>query len=99
MSSPYPPHDPMGDADAVRYAEHMHAVQTGVALDLHNDPTGGEPKHLRVGVNSAFVGIAALATLLIERGVFTLAEYAAANADEAEAEHLRYEQRLGVRLH
>lgn len=34
-----------------------------------------EPKHLRVGVNSALINASALATLLIRKGVITAEEY------------------------
>lgn len=52
-----------------------HAMQSGVAQTLFLDPSSGTPKHLRVGVNMALVEIGALATLLIEKGVFTRQEY------------------------
>lgn len=71
-----------------RYAAAMHKVQTGIGF------IGGkalEPKHLRVGINSAHITHDALATLLIERGVFTLEEYEAAVADAAEREAAHYQ--------
>jgi hypothetical protein len=54
------------------YAEAMHAMQTGVANLSGNDLA---PKHLRVGINSALVDNAALARLLVKKGVFTQEEY------------------------
>lgn len=83
----------------------LHAMQTGVAMEMQLDPTSVEPKHLRVGINAGFVGDAAMVRLLVSKGVFTMDEYYAALADEAEVEVARYEslltQRLGkpVRLH
>lgn len=49
-----------------------------------------EPKHLRVGINTAMVDSAALARILIAKGLFTWDEYAAELADEMEREVLRY---------
>lgn len=85
--------------DADRYEAAAHAMQSGVAAEHAAGSTDGSPKHLRVGVNSAHVGIAALARLLLEKGVITMDEYEAAQAEEMEAEQKRYEQRLGVHLH
>jgi len=86
----------MSERDVARYQAAAHAMQSGVAAEMGKEC---EPKHLRVGVNSAMVGNAALARLLIDKGVFTLDEYEAAQADEMEAEQARYENRLGVHLH
>ncbi|GAB3884445.1 hypothetical protein [Terrabacter terrigena] len=82
-----------------RYLAAMHAMQSGVAMEMQ-DPTikATDPKHLRVGVNSAQVGQAALAQLLIARGIFTLDEYLEALAVEAEAEAERYRARLSAKL-
>lgn len=84
--------------DVERYRAAMHAVQSGVKMDHANGGEDGSPKHLRVGVNSALVDSAALATLLIDKGVFTLDEYHKALADEAEAEKKRYEYLLSKKL-
>lgn len=88
----------MTQHDTDRYLAAAHAVQSGVAAEMALNPKPTEPKHLRVGVNSALVSNVALARLLIEKGVFTLDEYEAAQAAEMEAEQARYEQRLGVKL-
>ncbi len=82
--------------DNERYAAALHAMQTGVAMEMQQPATAGatEPKHLRVGVNSAMCDNAALVRLLIDRGVFTLAEYETAIADEMEREVMRYQERL-----
>ena len=87
----------MSEKDEQRYLEAVHAVQTGVKFFQERDgdgplsPTG--PKHLRVGVNVTKCDNAALALLLIEKGVFTLDEYHKSIADEMEEEVKRYEER------
>lgn len=85
----------MSKHDIDRYHAALHAMQSGVAVEMGPST---EPKHLRVGVNAALVGSAALGRLLIEKGVITLDEYEAAMAAEMEAEQARYEQKLGVKL-
>jgi hypothetical protein len=49
-----------------------------------------EPKSLRVGVDTARTAQAALAALLIEKGVFTVEEYTATQAAAIEEEHHRF---------
>lgn len=95
----------MSQDDVDRYLAALHAMQTGVAIEQARGSRDGEPKHLRVGINSAKVEMGALAALLIEKGVFTLDEYTAALADAMETEVAAYEQRIqeqvghpGVRL-
>ena len=89
-------------ADIDRYERALHAMQTGVATEQGRGSTDGSPKHLRVGVNSAKVEMSALATALIEAGVFTRAQYIRYLADAMEAEVAEYERRLteqtGVRV-
>jgi hypothetical protein len=80
--------------DLERYEAAAHAMQTGVAYEMNQGSKDTEPKHLRVGVNSALVDCAALADLLIAKGLFTQGEYVKAIADEMEAEVKRYEDRL-----
>lgn len=63
------------ERDNAKYEALAHAVQSGVAAKMHIAPEETEPKHLRVGVNMAMVESAALAGLLMEKGVFTEAEY------------------------
>jgi purine-nucleoside phosphorylase len=86
-----------------RYVAAMHAMQSGVAADMETDPNersqgATTPKHLRVGVNGALADQAALAKLLIAKGIITEAEYLEAVADAAEAEKARYEQLLSERF-
>ena len=61
-----------------------------------NDPAikATDPKHLRVGVNSAMCDHAALVRVLIAKGILTEDEYLEAVADEMEREQKRYEERL-----
>lgn len=60
-------------------------------MDHTNECT---PKHLRVGVNSALVNDAALARLLIRKGLITLEEYESAIAYQMELEVQAYETNL-----
>jgi hypothetical protein len=76
------------------YKRALHAMQTGVAYDMQNGSQDTQPKHLRVGVNSAHVSSAAIATLLIEKGIFTIGEYEDALAIAMEKEAREYEERL-----
>ena len=88
----------MSPRDADRYVAAAHAMQSGVAAEHARGSRDGEPKHLRVGVNSALVNDRALAELLIAKGVFTEDEYVAAVADAMEAEAAAYEARLTEQL-
>jgi hypothetical protein len=78
-----------------RYLAAVHAMQSGVAMEM-NDPAikATDPKHLRVGVNSAMCDHAALIRVLVAKGILTEAEYVEAVADEMEREQARYEDRL-----
>ena len=73
-------------SDNERYAAAAHAMQSAVVLELSIDSKSAEPKHLRVGINSAMSDVSALATLLIEKGIFTKEEYVKAVADSMERE-------------
>jgi fructose/tagatose bisphosphate aldolase len=85
--------------DNERYEAAAHAMQTGVALEIeHGISDASNPKHLRVGVNSAMVDTAGLAGLLISKGLITREEYVKAIADQMEAEAASYEQRIQARL-
>jgi len=72
----------------------VHAMQSGVAAEHAMGSRDGEPKHLRVGVNVALVEASAVARLLIEKGVFTMAEYQTALIVALETEVASYEERL-----
>ena len=76
------------------YFELCHAMQSGVASKMNYDPTETEPKHLRVGVNSALVSNGALVQLLIDKGVFTQDEYMEKLTEYMEREVKNYEEDL-----
>lgn len=77
-----------------RYHDLCHAMQSGVAMEMEYNPKPTEPKHLRTGINSALCDSAALARLLIEKGVFSELEYVTAVTEEMQREVKRYEDRL-----
>ena len=56
------------------YEEAAHAMQSSVAheMNLPHRQAPTEPKHLRVGVNTAMVDHAALAYLLIQKGIIRM---------------------------
>lgn len=76
------------------YGRLFHAMQTGVAYDLEKDSSSGSPKQLRVGVNSALVNDAAIAGLLIQKGIITMKECVCAVEMEMALEVGRYENML-----
>lgn len=82
------------DEEKARYHAAAHAMQTGVKAVAHYEPSETSPASLRVGVNAAHVSVAALTQLLLDRGLFTLDEYTAANANHMETEVEAYSQRL-----
>lgn len=86
---------PRNDRD---YHGALHGVQAGVSLELQHDPASGTPKHLRVGINSAQINDAALARLLVKKGLITWEEYAEEVRLEANRELDRYEDRLTAAL-
>mgnify|MGYP001109260242 CR=1 FL=1 len=75
------------------YEAAMHGMQSAVAFEMNlpGRRSATEPKHLRVGVNSAMIDSATLARLLIAKGLFTAEEYAEALRLEANNELARYE--------
>lgn len=82
-----------------RYAAAMHGVQTGIAYEMEHGSKETEPKHLRVGVNSALLDSGALATLLMRKGVITEVEYFETLAEFAERELTSYEERAPKGIH
>jgi hypothetical protein len=84
----------MNMEDEARYIAAAHAMQSGVAMEMNYRSQPTEPKHLRVGINSAMVDHSALAKILIDKGIITDAEYMKALADAMEAEKLRYEKHI-----
>ncbi len=85
-----------------RYQAAAHAMQSGVAMEMNYDSKSTQPKHLRVGVNSALVDSSALAELLITKGIITEDEYldaiAAGMEREAESYRARLQDRLGTSI-
>jgi hypothetical protein len=76
--------------DEARYKSALHAMQTGVAIDLERGSNSATPKHLRVGINAAMCDHAALVRLLVDIGLITYEQHAKYIADEAEREKERY---------
>jgi hypothetical protein len=92
----------INEANARRMSA-QHAMQSGVLMAMSLDGVWNEgadgrfAKHLRVGVNTAMVESAALAKLLMDKGLFTRVEYAEALAEAHEAEAARHEADLSER--
>lgn len=89
---------------AIRHRELSHAIQSGVKWEMENgDGAPTSPKHLRTGINIEMCDHAALAELLMRKGVITEIEYLEAVVDGLEKEVARYEQRIsdatGLRTH
>ena len=77
-----------------RYSAAAHAMQTAVAVKMQHDTKETQPKHLRVGINSALVNAGGLVTLLMDKGIITREEYYSAMADAMERESEQYRQEL-----
>lgn len=86
----------MSQNDLDRYQAAAHAMQSGVAKLLEINPRLAEDKHVRVGINSAHVSVAALTRLLMDKGVFTEDEMHAALAAEMDLEVERLEADLSA---
>lgn len=80
---------------AERYERAAHRVQTAIAFNP--DMPADQYKDLRTGIDLRASDAAGLATLLIEKGVFTLEEYMTAIADAAEREADSKEDELSIR--
>lgn len=76
------------------HARLSHAMQAGVALLMHQDPSETSPKHLRVGINVALADQGALARLLVAKGVITEDEYGDAIVEAMQHEVDSYVERL-----
>lgn len=77
-----------------RYEAALHAMQSGVAMEMNYRTQPTESKHLRVGVNAAMADHGGLAKLLIDKGVITEAEYMDAITASMETEKARYEKHI-----
>lgn len=79
------------------YAALCHAMQSGVAAKMGiptNESRETDPKHLRVGVNSAMCDMSGLVRLLIRKGIITEEEYFAVIVESMQEEVERYERYL-----
>jgi hypothetical protein len=81
------------EEDRERYIAACHAMQTGVAYQMQVT-NECDPKHIRVGVNSAMVNDRAMTELLIEKGIITEEEYFAKIAVCMELEVADYQERV-----
>jgi len=88
------------DSDEERYLSALHGMQSGVAYEMNYEDTksAAEPKHLRVGINSAMVSQVAIVKLLVTKGIITMDEVYKTLADEMEEEVKRYEDRANERI-
>lgn len=86
------------DEKIAKYVELCHAMQSGVAIELQHGSKDTEPKHLRVGINTALVDAGSLCKLLVDKGVITHDEYIDAIYEGMKAEVERYEERLTKKL-
>lgn len=59
----------------LQYEEAAHGLQSAIAYDPDNQDL--QAKHMRVGIDMQKSDTMGLATLLMEKGVFTLEEYRA----------------------
>lgn len=80
------------------YEQAAHAMQTGVAVMMSRGSKETDPKHLRVGVNSAMVDTAAIVNLLVRKGIFTLDEFKEELTDQMNLEADRYETTINESL-
>lgn len=88
------------------YARLAHAVQSGVAAEMHHDlPAAGFSeeqinvlKHLRVGIDTAKADIGTISDLLIRKGLVTEDEVFTALLDGMRAEVKRYEKYLSEKF-
>jgi len=72
----------------------QRAAQIGMSYYIPLRPQSVEPLHLRLGINSALVGEAGLAKLLMDKGVFTEAEYWQYQIEAMEREVRNWENAL-----
>jgi hypothetical protein len=83
-------------ADYSKYQALCHAMQSGVAVRMQQDPSDTNPKHLRVGINVAMCDNSALVKLLIAKGIITEDEYCDAITKQMEEEVKSYEAYLST---
>jgi len=89
--------EPISEREKELYEEMaalQHAMQTGIMYMIDRGSKTGEPKRLRVGVNSALVFNGTVVRLLVGKGLITREEYAEASVEDLRAEVKRYEKEL-----
>lgn len=80
-----------------RYLQAAHRVQAGIAALIGLGDIryrGAESKHLRVGIDISKAEQEGLASLLIQKGVITEAEYLRAMTEAVEKEAAEFETRV-----
>lgn len=82
--------------DLQDYYDAANAMQAGVKAKAAYTDDETNPIDLRVGVNSAMVEHAALADLLMEKGIITEEEYQNSLAEVMAKEKARYEAELSA---
>jgi hypothetical protein len=58
-----------------KYERLQHSMQAAIGFEMENNSNLRNPKHQRVGINTALVEIASIAKLLIDKKVITEDEY------------------------
>ncbi len=76
----------------------QHAMQSGIKMLMEYGLVSRDPKHLRVGLNSSLVFNGTVVRLLVEKGIITREEHAAAAVADLKAEVKRYEQEISEHL-
>ena len=79
------------------YEEAAHGVQSAIKYELENSTgrdTLDQIKHLRVGIDCRAADMLGLAMLLMQKGVFTQAEYLEHMRLAMNAELARYEEHV-----
>lgn len=81
-----------------RYLSAAHSIQTAVKMQIEvlgENGAGADPKHLRTGLNMVMSDHAALARLLMKKGIITNDEYmqAITEGTEEEAERMAADTR------
>lgn len=71
-----------------------HAIQTGAAYLVEFTPEVDQYKHLRTPIDAQQAELAALLTLLVDKGMFTWEEYYDASIKALKEEVGRYEAEL-----
>lgn len=77
------------------YEQALHGIQSAVKFSHEHGRQDGSPKHLRTGLNGAMCDHAALARLLIQKGVITEDEYLEASRIGVNTELASYERTYG----